>query len=133
MGKEDLTMTRKMAIRMVLAAVALTCVAAAAQALGFNHENTLKFTRPVALPGVVLPAGTYSFDVASPTALDVVVVRTADRRKVMYMGFTRTIARPRHMSSAIPIAFGEASANEPPPIAAWYEINATTGHEFIYR
>ena len=133
MSKEDITMTRRMAIRIGLAAVALTCVAAAAQAWGFTHENKLKFTRPVALPGVVLPAGTYSFDVASPTALDVVVVRTADRGKVMYMGFTRTVARPRNMSSSIPVAFGEASANEAPPIAAWYEIGDTTGHEFLYR
>src|SRR5215510_5450133 len=78
MGKEGITMTRRMAIRMAVAAVALTWVAAAAQALGFSHENKLKFSRPVALPGVVLPAGTYSFDVASPTALDVVVVRSAD-------------------------------------------------------
>ena len=133
MGKEDTTMTRRMALRMALAAVALTCVTAAAQAWGFSHENTLKFTRPVALPGVVLPAGTYSFDVASPTALDVVVVRGADRGKVFYMGFTRTISRPRKMSSAIPVVFGEASANEAPPIAAWYEVGDTTGHEFIYR
>jgi hypothetical protein len=126
-------MSRRMAIRMALAAVALTCVTAAAQAWGYSHENTLKFTRPVALPGVVLPAGTYTFDVASPTALDVVVVRGADRGKVFYMGFTRTISRPRRMSSAIPVVFGEASANQAQPIAAWYEIGDTTGHEFIYR
>jgi hypothetical protein len=132
MGKEDTTMTRRIAIRMAVTAVALTCVAAAAQAWGFSHENTLKFTRPVALPGVVLPAGTYSFDVASPTALDLVVVRGANRGKVFYMGFTRTISRPRNMSSAVPVAFGEASANEAPPIAAWYEIGDITGHEFIY-
>jgi hypothetical protein len=81
----------------------------------------------------VLPAGTYSFDVASPTALDVVVVRSADRGKVFYMGFTRTVVRPRNMSAAIPVAFGEASANEAPPIAAWYEIGDRTGHEFLYR
>jgi hypothetical protein len=120
-------------VRIAFATVALALVAAAAHAWGFNHENKLKFSRPVALPGIVLPAGTYSFDVASPTALDVVVVRSADRGKVFYMGFTRTISRPRHMSSEIPVAFGEASANEPPPIAAWYEINDTTGHEFVYR
>ena len=126
-------MTRRMAIRMAVTAMALTCVAAAAQAWGFSHENKLKFTRPVALPGVVLPAGTYSFDVASPTALDVVVVRDANRGKVFYMGFTRTISRPRNMSTATPVAFGEASANEAPPIAAWYEIGDTTGHEFLYR
>jgi len=126
-------MTRRMAIRIVLAAVALSCVAAGAQALGFTHENKLKFSRPVALPGIVLPAGTYSFDVASPTALDVVVVRSGDRTKLFYMGFTRTVSRPRHMSAQTPVAFGEATANEAPPIAAWYEIGDTTGHEFIYR
>jgi hypothetical protein len=133
MGKEDMTMTRRMAIRMGLAAVALTCVAAAAQAWGFSHENKVKFSRPVALPGVVLEAGTYSFDVVSPTALDVVVVRSANRDKLYYMGFTRTVSRPRHMSAQTPVAFGEAAANEAPPIAAWYEIGNSTGHEFIYR
>jgi hypothetical protein len=126
-------MTKSKSVRIAFATVMLALVAAAAHAWGYGHENKLKFTRPVALPGVVLPAGTYSFDVASPTALDVVVVRSADRGKVFYMGFTRTISRPRHMSSTIPVAFGEASANEAPPIAAWYEINETMGHEFIYR
>ena len=126
-------MTKRKSVQIAFATVALALVAAAAHAWGFSHENKLKFTRPVALPGVVLPAGTYSFDVASPTALDVVVVRSADRGKVFYMGFTRTVSRPRHMSAQMPVAFGEAAANEPPPIAAWYEIGDTTGHEFIYR
>ena len=126
-------MTKSKSIRIAFAAVALSLVAVAAHAWGFNHENKLKFSRPVALPGIVLPAGTYSFDVASPTALDVVVVRSGDRGKVYYMGFTRTVSRPKHMSAQTPIAFGEATANEPTPIAAWYEIGDTTGHEFIYR
>jgi len=126
-------MTRSKPVRIAFAAVALTLVAVAAHAWGFNHENKLNFTRPVALPGIVLPAGTYSFDVASPTALDVVVVRNANRDKVYYMGFTRTVSRPKHIPAKMAVAFGEAAANEPPPIAAWYEIGDTTGHEFIYR
>jgi hypothetical protein len=126
-------MAKNKSVRIALATVALALVAVAAHAWGFSHENKLKFSRPVALPGIVLPAGTYSFDVASPTALDVVVVRSANRDKLYYMGFTRTVSRPRHMSSQTPVAFGEAAANEAPPIAAWYEIGDTTGHEFIYR
>jgi hypothetical protein len=126
-------MTKSKSIRIAFATVALALVAAGAHAWGFSHENKLKFTRPVALPGVVLPAGTYSFDVASPTALDVVVVRSGDRGKVFYMGFTHTVSRPKHMSAATPVAFGETTANDPPPIAAWYEIGDSTGHEFIYR
>jgi hypothetical protein len=82
---------------------------------------------------VVLPAGSYSFNVASPTALDVVVVRSADGRKTFYMGFTQTVSRPRTMSKDAPIAFGEASANEARPISTWYEIGNATGHQFLYR
>jgi len=91
------------------------------------------FSRPVALPGVVLPAGEYLFDVASPTALDVVVVRSPKSGKMFYMGFTNTVERPRGQSTNTPITFGEAPANEARPIAAWYEIGGRMGHQFLYR
>jgi hypothetical protein len=132
--KEGRTMAKSKSIRIASAVVALMLVAAVAHA-GWtaNHENRVKFSRPVALPGVVLPAGTYSFDVASEVAHNLVVVRSADHRKLFYMGFTNSILRPRNMPSAMPIAFAEAAANEVPPIAAWYEIDGTAGHEFIYR
>ena len=74
-------MTNMKSVRIAVAGAALALfVAASAHAWGFNHENRLTFSRPVALPGLVLPAGSYSFDVASPTALDVVVVRNAGSR-----------------------------------------------------
>jgi len=127
-------MTNSKTARIAFATMVIALVAAASgHAWGFSHENKLTFSRPVSLPGVVLPAGAYRFDVASPTALDVVVVRSADGRKVFYMGFTNTVTRPRAMSKDAPIAFGEASANEARPISTWYEIGDTTGHQFLYR
>ena len=111
------------------AALALT-VAGSVMALGVNHENKLTFSRPVALPGVVLPAGSYTFNVASDTALDVVVVRNGT--KVFYMGFTGTVHRPASMLKTAAITLGEAPASEAPPITAWYEIGGTIGHEFRY-
>jgi hypothetical protein len=94
------------------AALALT-MAGSVMALGVNHENKLTFSRPVALPGVVLPAGSYTFNVASDTALDVEVVR--NRTKVFYMGFTGTAQRPAGMSKTAANTLGEASASETPP------------------
>ena len=127
-------MAKIKSIRIAAAVVGLMLLAAAAHAAGWmGHENRVKFSGPVALPGVILPAGTYSFDVASEVAHNLVVVRSADHRKLFYTGFTNSVSRPRSMSSATPIAFGEAAANEVTPIAAWYEINDTAGHEFIYR
>jgi len=129
-------MTKRKSLKIAIAAVALALMAAAsshaAAAWGYNHENRLTFSRPVALPGIVLPAGQYSFNVASPTALDVVVVRDPKTEKVFYMGFTRTVSRPRTMSTSAPITFGEAPASEPRPINTWYEIGDTMGHQFIY-
>ena len=108
-------------------------VAASSHAWGVRHENKLTFSRPVALPGVVLPAGQYSFDLADSSArLDIVVVRNSAHTKVFYMGFTNTVERPAGMSRNAAITFSEASANEPPPISTWYEIGESTGHEFNY-
>lgn len=99
----------------------------------FSHENVLTFSAPVALPGVVLPAGSYRFDVASETALDVVVVSSAKTSKRFYMGITSTVDRPRTMSASNPVTFGEAPAGAPTPISTWYEVGNPTGHQFRYR
>ena len=69
-------MTNWKLVRIGCATAALALmVAGSVMALGVNHKNQLTFNRPVALPGVVLPAGSYNFDVASRRRLDVVVVR----------------------------------------------------------
>ena len=129
-------MTKRKSLKIAIAAAALALMAAASShaggTWGYSHENKLRFTGPVALPGVTLPAGEYSFNVASPTALDVVVVRDPKTAKVFYMGFTRTVSRPRNMSTSAAITFGEAPATAPRPINTWYEIGDTMGHQFIY-
>ena len=127
-----MTKGKSLKIALVTAVLALTAAASSHAAWTYNHENRLSFSQPVALPGVVLPAGEYSFDVASPTSLDVVVVRDRKTSSVFYMGFTRTVNRPRSMPTGAPITFGEAPANQPRPISTWYEIGDTMGHQFIY-
>jgi ABC-type Fe3+ transport system permease subunit len=123
-------MTNWKSVRIGCAAAALALmVAGSVMAFGVTHQNQLTFSRPVALPGVVLPAGSYTFDLASDTA-DVVVVR--NRTKVFYMGFTTQVLRPGWMPSGGLVMIGEAPANEAPPITAWYEIGGTIGHEFRY-
>ena len=114
------------------AALALMVVTGSVMAFGVNHENRLTFNRPVAVPGVVLPAGTYSFNVADENALDVVVVRNSAGTKVLYMGFTTLVRRPAGTSPTTPVTVGEARANQAPPITRWYEIGQTIGHEFRY-
>ena len=121
-------MTNK-SVRIGCAAAALALMlAGSAIALG-SHENQLTFNRPVSLPGVVLPAGSYSFDTHWDNP-DVVIVRNKERNKVFYMGFTRQALRPAGMSSKTVVTLGEVKANEVPPVTAWYEIGRALGHEF---
>ena len=121
-------------VRIGCGAAAVALLVASSGHAFVNHENQLTFSRPVALPGVVLPAGAYSFDLVDSTSnLDVVVVRNRARTKVYYMGFTSLVRRPAGMPPTAPIVFGEAAANEARPIATWYEIGNAIGHQFLYR
>jgi hypothetical protein len=123
-------MTNK-SVRIGCAAAALALMlAGSAIALG-SHENQLRFNRPVSLPGVVLPAGSYSFDTLWDNP-NLVIVRNKERSKVFYMGFTTQALRPEGMSPKTAVTLGEVKANEVPPITTWYEIGRALGHEFRY-
>src|SRR4030095_2523791 len=123
-------MTNK-SVRIGCAAAALALMlAGSAIALG-SHENRLTFNRPVSLPGVVLPAGSYSFDTHWDNP-DVVIVRNKERSKVFYMGCTKQALRPTGMSPETAVTLGEVKSNEASPITAWYEIGRAVGHEFRY-
>jgi hypothetical protein len=125
---------RKTALMTCVVVAAAGLLTAATQAWAPPKANHLTFKRSVALPGVVLPAGTYTSE-AGPANNhpDIVQVRSRDNRRVLYTGFTVSVRRPAVMSRSVPIVFGEAPAGEPMPIAAWYPVDSSTGHEFLYR
>jgi hypothetical protein len=89
----------------------------------------LTFSRSVALPGVTLAAGKYSFE-ADAANSDIVLVR--DRNQIYFLGLTRTIDRPPGMRDDQLVTFGEAPPGVPLPITAWYPTGDRMGHEFLY-
>ena len=96
-----------------------------------KHTNHITFSGPVRLPGVTLPAGTYTFELPIPDSdLDIVQVSSRNGREVYYTGFTKLIERPGSMPMSQLIAFGEAPTNTAPPIAAWFPLNERTGRQF---
>jgi hypothetical protein len=125
-------MTNWKAVRIGCAAGTLALMVAGSVMAMTGHENQMTFSRAVALPGVLLPAGSYTFDTADSNALDVVVVRSKANNRVLYMGFTTQVRRPRGMSPNTAVTLGEASGNEALPITAWYEIGQSIGHQFRY-
>ena len=130
-------MTKQMSRRASLAVFGLALaglVAASPSHGGVNNSQRIEltFSKPVALPGVSLPAGTYVFERAAPNgAIEVVRVSSRDGRSVYYTGFTELVNRPER--NAPRITFGEAANGAPLPIKEWYPSFTHTGHRFLYR
>jgi hypothetical protein len=122
---------RKLLFVIATAAVLGVLVGASAHAWS-TDTNYLTFNGPVALPGVTLPAGTYTF--RSPSAIDRNIVQVMDRgeTKSYYMGITRPVSRPRSGTELL-VTVGEAPARQVPPIQAWFPRGAVEGHAFIYE
>jgi hypothetical protein len=116
----------------VLATAAVLGVLVGGSAHAWSTDtNYLTFNGPVALPGVTLPAGTYTF--RSP-AIDRNIVQVMDRgeTKSYYMGITRPVSRSRGGTELL-VTIGEAAARQVPPIQAWFPRGASEGHAFIYE
>ena len=109
-------------------------VAAATTARGdSDHANYLTFSRAVALPGVELAAGTYIFSTPSNAMSNTIVrVSSRDGRTVYLTAFTRDVARPKGDNGKLIVSLGEAPAGAARPVAAWFPIGESSGHEFIY-
>jgi hypothetical protein len=100
-----------------------------------NSKRTahLTFNGAVRLPGVMLPAGTYTFELAVPDSnLDIVRVTSRDGSQVYFTGFTKSIERSRNMPLNQLIVLSESPARTVPPIKAWFSEDDHDGHQFIY-
>jgi hypothetical protein len=126
------TIERRVALT-VAAAVLMALVAAQAShaLVGDIGTNHLTFSRPVALPGVVLTAGTYTFE-RTDANRHVVRVTSRDRRTTYFLGFTQEVRRPRTLPADQAVVFGEAAAGTAHPIRTWYPVGSATGNQFIY-
>jgi hypothetical protein len=131
------TMAKHLKLAAVAAAVLLlvTAFTAPASAVLNAHRTTyLTFSRPVALPGIELGAGSYIFELVSPeNTLNIVRVMSRDRKQVHLTAFTLRVERPRSLKDGQVITLGEARRGEAPPITGWYPLGESTGNEFIYR
>jgi len=126
------TLARNLAL--TAAAALLTLAAASPSGAAIGQWDRLTFSGPVALPGVVLPTGSYTFEVANPgSSHPIVRVAHRDSRRVYFAGFTERVQRPASALGEQPVSFGEAPAGAAVPIVAWYPAGGPQGHRFIYR
>ena len=120
--------------------MATACVAAVILMLGisvgaqdFNiHEKTfLTFSNSVELPGMMLPAGTYTFRLADTQSRNVVQVLSQDEKQIHGQFLFIPAERP-DVSGETVITFRETREGTTPAIQYWYYPGEKIGKEFIY-
>lgn len=105
---------------------------AAARADEWNKKTVLTFSQPVEIPGHVLPAGTYTFQLAGSTVdRHIVQVFSADGSKLLATVMTIADHRLKATDQTV-ITFGEVPRGAPEVIRAWFYPGNTIGQEFVY-
>jgi hypothetical protein len=98
----------------------------------WNRRTVLTFNKAVEIPGKVLPAGTYVFELADlPASRHVVRVFDRDGR-ILATVFTISTLR-RTAAGGTRITFEEQPANAGFPIKKWFYPGHLDGEEFVYR
>jgi hypothetical protein len=101
----------------------------------WNKRTVFQFSEPVAIPGNVLPAGKYVFELAkSDSKQDVVLVYSEDSNgKERLIATLLTIPEQAQTIPDKPIVqFEEQTSGSPEAIHSWFYPGDQTGWEFIY-
>jgi len=120
-------------ITAVFGAVLLTAVMTpAAHADDYNKRTLVTFSAAVQVPGVTLPAGTYTFKLADPQASRRVIQIWNKDATHLYTTLL-TISNERMEPSDKPVVmFKETAAGQSPAVQAWFYPGDRYGEEFVY-
>ncbi len=114
-----------------LVAISAILVSSTAIADGWTKATKLTFREAVEVPGMVLPAGVYWFQLASSANRNTVQVWNEDRTELI----TTILSVPdyrRQPTEKTRINFEERPHDSPEAIHAWFYPGDNFGQEFVY-
>jgi hypothetical protein len=101
-----------------------------AHADDWNQTTRFTFSQPIQIPGQVLPAGTYRFQLANTDNRHLVQIFREDRTLVATL---HSIPRMRNGNAAeLAITLADRGKTHPQAIVAWFFVGEVEGHEFVY-
>jgi len=126
-------MKRVITIATASTAAVLLALSVSVGAQDFNtQERTfLTFSNAVEMPGMTLPAGTYTFRLADTPSRNVVQVLSQDEKQV-HGQFLFVPAERQQVTGETVISFREQKEGTTPAIQYWYYPGEKIGKEFIY-
>lgn len=107
----------------------LTITLPVVHADGWNQATRFTFNQPVQVPGHVLPAGTYFFQLIGENHHLVQIFRENHTTVAILYSVPRA-RYGRRAEAAITLA--NRGATQPQAIVAWFFVGETEGHEFLY-
>jgi hypothetical protein len=114
------------------ATLALAAVTATAQTSPSDRTTYVTFSGPVSLPGMTLPAGTYTFRLLD-SQTDRHIVQVFDREGAKLMTTLLAVPAERREATGDPvITFKETPADRPPAVHYWYYAGDLAGNELVY-
>ncbi|HXX19942.1 MAG TPA: hypothetical protein VEJ46_11115 [Candidatus Acidoferrum sp.] len=120
------------AVLLVLGILLSGAIAVHVQAQNFDKLTKVTFSQPVAIPGKVLPAGTYSFTILDTLgSRNIVQIWNEDKTQLI----TTVLAIPNYRLETPEqtiIQFAERPANRPQAVKAWFYPGFNYGIEFVY-
>jgi hypothetical protein len=96
----------------------------------FDQATKFTFSQPVQIPGRILPAGTYWFQLLNTTNRQIVEVQAEDHTPIALL---YTFARERSSGNEdVAVTLADRGPNQPEAIVAWFYQGDTSGHQFLY-
>ena len=96
----------------------------------WNQATLFTFSQPVQIPGRVLPAGTYTFQLIDGFNHEIVRISNADRTETIAL--VQAIPSKQRGLSKSAVILAERPESQAEAIVAWSYPGRTTGHEFLY-
>lgn len=116
-------------IGFVIASVLFLEVAAHADEA--DQSTKLTFSKPVEIPGQILPAGTYLFKVDTDN-LNLVRIFNRDGTRLYSTLLTVATERPEATGDTVVVFAESEAAGKPEALVKWFYPGRTTGTEFVY-
>jgi hypothetical protein len=122
--------------RALLSLFAVTVLGAAvlpsAQADTWSKKTVVTFSQPVEIPGKILPAGTYTFQLLdSPSDRHIVQVFNADGSQIIATILAINDYRLQPTGDTV-MKFSERPGDAPDALRAWFYPGDNFGQEFVY-
>jgi hypothetical protein len=96
-----------------------------------DQATKFTFSEPVQIPGQVLPAGTYWFQLADIPNRAIVRVFAADHVTIVATLITLRRERPEG-NDDVAVTLADRGPSQPEAVVAWFYVGDTDGHQFLY-